>query len=164
MLGVGKHRWSVGCTDIGHISLRQLVSGNLLDLLSYKWQQNERFWKSTFPFFWGQTCRNQTHTWVCVWKICMAFKPSWDCFSKGNLTSPARCLHRCGRFVGGDVYPLGVWCFSMSVFLCVYLLYADFTLLPWALRSSSSAGVSACKPQGNQPGTCPNIFRCLSMG
>ena len=139
------------------LSQTVLVSGNLLELLSYEWQQNESFWKAIFPFFWGQT-------WVCVWKICMALKHLWDCFSKGNLTSPARHLHRCGRLVGGDVYPLGIWCCSMSAFLCVYLLYADFTLLPWALRSSSSSGVCACKPQGIQLGTCPNIFRCLSMG
>lgn len=49
-----------------------LVLGNLLELLSYKWQQNVSFWWSTFPVFWGQTCRNQTHIWVCVWKIHMA--------------------------------------------------------------------------------------------
>lgn len=143
------------------LSQTVLVSENLLELLSYEWQQNESFWKSTF---WGQICRNQTHTWVCVWKVRMALKHLWDGLGKGNVTSPARHLHRCGRSVGGDVYLLGICYYSMSAFLCAYPLYADFIFLPWALRSSSSAGVCACKPQGNQLGICPNIFHCLSMG
>lgn len=50
--------------------------------------------------------------------------------ARGTLTRPGRHLHRCGRLVGGNVYPLGVWYCNMSAFLCVYLLCADFTLLP----------------------------------
>lgn len=138
-----------------------LVLGNLLELLSYKWQQNVSFWWSAFPSS-GDKLTETKYTFGSV-----SGKHEWHsvpvrCPSQESPTRAARHLHRCGRLLGGDVYPPGMWHCSVCAWSCVSFLQADFTLLPCAL--SSSADKCACTPQGNQTWTYPHIFHWFSMG
>lgn len=139
-----------------------LVLGNLMELLSYKWQQNVSFWWSAFPFS-GDKLAETKHIWVCVgkhmWHSVLMRLPQ-----PGEPNQGSQTLAQMWGVARWGVYPPGMWHCSVFACPCVSFLQADFTQLPCALRSSSSVGKCACTAQGNQTGTSPRVFHWLSMG